>query len=100
MDHKESPQELIKPIIELFFSGQVQEALDAVETLTKSYPNDSLLYNISGACYAGLGKLDTAAAHAIVNESDGSFYKYKDQGDHCYNKENLLNDWFVVESNK
>ena len=43
---------------------------------------------------------DTAAAHAIVNESDGSFYKYKDQGNHYYNKENLLNDWFVVESNK
>ena len=43
---------------------------------------------------------DTAAAHAIVNESDGLFYKYKDQGDHNYNKENLLNDWFVVESNK
>jgi 3'(2'), 5'-bisphosphate nucleotidase len=43
---------------------------------------------------------DTAAAHAIVNESDGSFYKYKDQEGHYYNKENLLNDWFVVESNK
>ena len=43
---------------------------------------------------------DTAAAHAIVNESDGSFYKYKDQSDHYYNKENLLNDWFVVESKK
>ena len=43
---------------------------------------------------------DTAAAHAIVNESDGLFYKFKDQGNHYYNKENLLNDWFVVESNK
>ena len=43
---------------------------------------------------------DTAAAHAIVNESDSLFYKYKDQGDHYYNKENLLNDWFVVESKK
>jgi 3'(2'), 5'-bisphosphate nucleotidase len=43
---------------------------------------------------------DTAAAHAIVNESDSSFYKYKDQGGHYYNKENLLNDWFIVESNK
>ena len=43
---------------------------------------------------------DTAAAHAIVNESDGLFYKFKDQSGHYYNKENLLNDWFVVASSK
>lgn len=44
---------------------------------------------------------DTAAAHAIVNESNGLFNKYKDNGayqQHLYNKKNLLNDWFVVES--
>ena len=28
------------------------------------------------------------------------FYKYKNQGNHYYNKENLLNDWFIVEGNK
>jgi 3'(2'), 5'-bisphosphate nucleotidase len=41
---------------------------------------------------------DTAAAHAIVNESGHSLRKYE-QGEyftHKYNKENLLNDWFVV----
>ena len=45
---------------------------------------------------------DTAAAHAIVNESYGLFKKYTDNGiyqKHLYNKENLLNDWFIVESN-
>ena len=45
---------------------------------------------------------DTAAAHAIVNESGGLFNKYIDKDDyqkHLYNKENLLNDWFVVKSN-
>ena len=44
---------------------------------------------------------DTAAAHAIVNESNGLFNKYIDNGvrqQHVYNKKNLLNDWFVVES--
>ena len=44
---------------------------------------------------------DTAAAHAIVNESDGLFNKYMDNNTyhkHLYNKENLLNDWFVVTS--
>ena len=43
---------------------------------------------------------DTAAAHAIVNESDGLFNRYIDNGAHLYNKKNLLNDWFVVTSSK
>ena len=44
---------------------------------------------------------DTAAAHAIINESDGLFNKYIDKDayqKHVYNKKSLLNDWFVVES--
>ena len=44
---------------------------------------------------------DTAAAHAIINESGGLFNKYIDKDayqKHVYNKENLLNDWFVVKS--
>ena len=46
---------------------------------------------------------DTAAAHAIVNESNGLFNKYIDNGalqQHVYNKKNLLNDWFVVKSGR
>ena len=46
---------------------------------------------------------DTAAAHAIVNESGGLFNKYIDKDTyqkHLYNKENLLNDWFVVKSSR
>jgi len=43
---------------------------------------------------------DTAAAHAIVNESDGLFNRYIDNSAHLYNKKNLLNDWFVVKSSK
>ena len=46
--------------MKLFSNGQIQEALDSVEVLIKDYPNESLLYNVSGACYAGLGQLDTA----------------------------------------
>jgi 3'(2'), 5'-bisphosphate nucleotidase len=44
---------------------------------------------------------DTAAAHVIVNESNGLFNKYIENGTyqkHLYNKKNLLNDWFVVKS--
>jgi len=42
---------------------------------------------------------DTAAAHAIVNESGKNLQKYKDgkYSKHEYNKENLLNHWFVVD---
>ena len=43
---------------------------------------------------------DTAAAHAIVNESNGLFNRYIDNGAHLYNKKNLLNDWFVVISSR
>ena len=46
---------------------------------------------------------DTAAAHAIVNESGGLLYKFIYKGDfqkHVYNKKNLLNDWFVVETGR
>ena len=53
-------QEQINSIIALFSSGQIQEALDAVEALIKDYPDELVLFNISGACYAGLGQLDAA----------------------------------------
>ena len=53
-------QEQINSIIALISSGQTQEALDAAEAKIKDYPNEPILYNISGACYAGLGQLDNA----------------------------------------
>ena len=43
---------------------------------------------------------DTAAAHAIVNESDGILSRYIDNSAHLYNKKNLLNDWFVVTGSR
>jgi tetratricopeptide (TPR) repeat protein len=60
MNHKESPQELIKPVIKLFFNGQVEEALDAVEVLIKNYPNEPLLFNICGVFYKEIGQLNEA----------------------------------------
>ena len=53
-------QEQINSIIALISSGQTQEALEAIEALIKDHPNKPILYNISGACYAGLGQLDNA----------------------------------------
>ena len=45
---------------------------------------------------------DTAAAHAIVMESGKYFqqYEFGRYAMHKYNKENLLNHWFVVRSSK
>ena len=40
---------------------------------------------------------DTAAAHAIVKFAGGRVYDYKTKKELKYNKESLLNDWFVVE---
>ena len=54
------PQPEIDSIIALFSNNQLQEVLDKVKTLTKSFPKDSLLHNITGACYAGLGQLGSA----------------------------------------
>ena len=54
------PQSQIDSVIALYSNGQIQEALDSVGVLIKDYPNEALLYNVRGACYAGLGQLDTA----------------------------------------
>ena len=59
MYQEELPQEQIQSVIQLYSSGQLQEALDTAGSLIKDYPNEAMLYNISGACYAGLGQLDS-----------------------------------------
>ena len=40
---------------------------------------------------------DTAAAHAIVLESGKRVVRYDTKKPLIYNKENLLNPWFIVE---
>ena len=52
------PQNEINSALALYSNGKIQEALGAIEALIKSYPNDSLLCNISGVCYKAIGKLD------------------------------------------
>nr|AAR38498.1 TPR repeat protein [uncultured marine bacterium 583] len=53
-------QTQINSVIALYSNGQIQEALDAVEALTTDYPNEPLLFNISGVCYKAVGELDEA----------------------------------------
>ena len=50
----------IDSVIELYSNNNIQEALDKTEALINDYPDEALLYNINGACYASLGKLDIA----------------------------------------
>ena len=60
MSQRNPPQEQIDYVLNLFKSDQIQQALDFIDTLSKDYPDESLLFNIRGACYAGLGQLDIA----------------------------------------
>ena len=53
-------KEQIDSVIALYSSGQYQEAIDKIKNLTKSFPDDSILHNIMGACFAGLGQLASA----------------------------------------
>ena len=50
----------INSIIELYSSGHISEALDNVQTLISHHPSESLLHNICGVCYKGVGQLEMA----------------------------------------
>ena len=59
-DQLSPPKAEIQSVFTLYSNGQIQEALDTVETLTKDFPKEPLLYNISGACYKAIDQLDDA----------------------------------------
>ncbi len=42
---------------------------------------------------------DTAAAHAVLNAAGGNLYGYETRKQLQYNKENLLNGWFIAAAN-
>jgi len=66
-------QAQIDSVIALYSNGQIQQALDACDSLITGYPNEAMLYNISGVCYAGLGQLETAVKcyeQALAIKSD------------------------------
>ena len=63
MKKLDSPQSEINSVIALFSNSKFQEALEAAKKLIKTFPRDSILQNISGACYAGLGQLASAVKY-------------------------------------
>ena len=61
-DSQNLPSDQLQAIIHLFAQGHLQQALvDATNTL-KRFPDSAVLYNIAGACHAGLMQFDDAIA--------------------------------------
>ena len=54
------PKAQIQSAVSLINNGQAQEALKTVEALIKDFPNEQLLFNISGVCYKAIGQLNEA----------------------------------------
>jgi tetratricopeptide (TPR) repeat protein len=50
----------IESVYDLYSSGQIQSAIDKIKILNERHPNQPLLFNLIGACYKGLGRLDGA----------------------------------------
>ena len=53
-------QKQLDEVMQLFSSGKVQEALFAIQHLINDFPNEPLLFNISGACYSEIGPIESA----------------------------------------
>jgi len=63
----------ILSVIYFFSKGLIPDAINALERLIKSNPNDALLFNMTGGCYASQGKTDLAVKFyekALILKSD------------------------------
>ena len=60
MKNQDPNQEHLQSIISLFNQGQLQQALSESSQLLERFPNSVILYNIAGACNAGLMQFDAA----------------------------------------
>jgi len=54
-------KEQLESAISLYSDGKISEAIDTINTLIESHPENPLLFNILGACFKKLGEIDTAA---------------------------------------
>ena len=59
-DYAEAHNNKILSVIYFFTNGQIPDAIDTLEALIKDNPNDALLFNMIGGCYASLGQPDMA----------------------------------------
>ena len=76
MGKKILSQEQINSITSILSNGKFQEGLEKTTILLQRYPTESLLFNLSGACYQGLGQLNTAVEYYEKSIStDPSYFK-------------------------
>ena len=59
-DYAKEHNNKILSVIYFFTIGQIPDAIDTLEALIKDNPNDALLFNMIGGCYASLGQTDMA----------------------------------------
>ena len=57
---QDPPKDQIQILINLHSQGQLQQALKQATILLQQFPNSSVLHNICGAVYKGLGQLDAS----------------------------------------
>ena len=57
---QDPPQDQLQSLITLYSQGQLQQALKQANTLLQYFPESSVLHNICGAVYKGLGQLDVS----------------------------------------
>jgi predicted TPR repeat methyltransferase len=59
-DYAKTHSNKILSVIYFFSKGLIPDAIDTLEVLIKESPNDALLFNMTGGCYASQGKTDLA----------------------------------------
>ena len=86
---QDPPQDKVQSLIKLYNQGKLQQALEQAIVLLQQFPKSSLLYNINGAAYRGLGQLDASVkaynkALAIKPDNADAYNNmgnaHKDQG--------------------
>ena len=55
------PKEQVDLVMDLYATGKINEAIEAIKALNEDYPNVPLLFNLLGACYNQLGQFGAAA---------------------------------------
>ena len=60
MKKSEISKSEIDSVITLFSKGELGKALNIANKLVGTFSDNSLLHNVIGACYAGLGQLGSA----------------------------------------
>jgi len=87
LEPQDPPSEQLQRIINFYTQGQLQQALSESSQLLERFPNSVILYNIAGACNAGLMQFDAA-----INNYKKALKINPDYADAYNNMGNALKD--------